>query len=675
MKTNVLSKEYRENLGSLMDLTERELELLKKRLRREIDDWKESRSPLDAKLARWNDLVENVIYETDWPYEGASNYHVPLVAIYMRVYHSILTRSILSSDTIWYSVSNDETMNDELPNIDQNLNYNAREEWNIAEGIGEGIFCACRDGLCAVKIPYVEEYEKNVRDVLYIESSEHFLEHFQDESAMEDPAQWEEFRLASETATPDEPLEIPIVFDKVEYKGPKAEIVELADFVVLPASAKDLSARHCRGYGHRTTMRRAEIRKMMNDGIWDKDETQELLDKMKTGSDASDYTRKKDSVQGISRSGKSDDYEYFELVYRFRFPGDKYETKLLLVYFYDADKLPYRTEYPYRTDFYALLRIGKKPNLLIGDSLPADLEDSNAEVDDLHNGRINSRRIADIPSFKGKKSKVKEADTATDEFRWRPGVMFWLEDPDSFMQFQVQPGDYRSGMQEEANTMRIASLLLGVEPFSLSGNPTADNPDAPGNKTGMLIAQSNMRMDDPLMELRKGIGRIGEICLSHEYQFGPSELTHVLEDPQTGIKSLGTVRKSLLSRVKAVRMAAVTITMNPETEFAKAFQEYQLFVQEPIIAKRLQSRWYLLMRALQRGRIHDRKKILPSLEELRQEEIDLRKQAMLQIQQERQTAIVQQGEERKKAFMGKVKQEMQVRRMAGAGAGSRTNGA
>ena len=142
-----LANEYRESLGQLLDLSDTQKERLKKRLKKEIENWKNDSSGLQAKLKSWNELVENVVEETDYPFVGCSNIHIPLVAIYMKVYNSILRRSSLGAGIIWYSETEDDNLRDLLPQIDESMNYKAFSKWNISEGLSDVYWTTCRDGL------------------------------------------------------------------------------------------------------------------------------------------------------------------------------------------------------------------------------------------------------------------------------------------------------------------------------------------------------------------------------------------------------------------------------------------------------------------------------------------------------------------------------------------------
>lgn len=122
---------------------------------------------------------------------------------------------------------------------------------------------------------------------------------------------------------------------------------------------------------------------------------------------------------------------------------------MLVTYAPEHDELMAVMEYPYRVDFYALFRIEKRPNRLIGNSVPNQSRDLNHLMDTQATQRVLSREITTVPSFKAKKSAKGDFDPEAEENRWRPGAIFWLEDPEAFDQFKVQPTDLGESMQEE----------------------------------------------------------------------------------------------------------------------------------------------------------------------------------------------------------------------------------
>ena len=654
-----LSEEYGSKFGRLLTLTKEQESRLKKRLKREIDDWKSNTADLHKSLQEDNDLIENVVEETDYPWTGASNIHIPISAIYMKVYHSIERRSILGSDLIWYVEIEDENIESFAADIDEGLNYKARNEWNIEEALNDVFWTTPRDGLGIMQVPYVEEYEK-VNDVVYISSIEEFMQEF---PTMEDTGlSEEEFseliqRIVSE-ADEYNPVPVPITYEKVVYSGPKGEVVELVDFVTFPATAKDITRQYARGYGKRFTLRRGEIKRRKKDGLWYEKAVDTFLNHTKSGSNANSYTTSRDRIEGLNRSGRSDDYEFFELVYYFDLDKGKEEVKLLLTYSHDEDELTAVIEYPYRVDFYALFRIESRPNRLIGNSIPRQARDLNNEIDTQHNQRIHTREISTVPSFKGQKTAKTDIDFEAEENQFRPGVIFWMAEPDKFEQFKIQPTDLGESIQEESNDVRYCSLLFGVDAFISSGLAQQNDPDAPGNKTMALINQSNLRMDDPISELRSGVEKVGEICLSHVYQFGSSIFDFSAED-ESGKMVRKQIPKRILRKGIKIRMQGITVAQNPEAEFMRWYNYYKALVAEPVIGQSPKRRIEILKRALNAGRVRGRNKILPTMQELEQEEIQMRIKVQQTMQAQQQMAQQQQALAQQKAqgeMVQKIKQ-------------------
>ena len=649
------SEEYRNSLGRLLELSPEQMKKLKNRLKREIESYEQDTADMQEQLRRWNDLVENVIEETTYPFEGASNLHIPIIAIYMKVYHAVLVRSTISKDKIWYAETDNDRIRDYLADIENNINYKASAKWNIVDALSEVFWTTPRDGLGVMQIPYVEEFENNVHDTVVVTSEADFMEEFPPEDPTMSPSEWQEWLYhVREQASEDDPVEIPIVYDKEIYKGPKGEVVDLADFVIFPATAKDIGPTYARGYGKRFYARRGEIKKKIRDGIWYQKQGDAFLEKTKRGSEVSSYIRSRDDIEGLQRSSHSDDYELFELVYRIELEDGEGERKLLVTYSKQNNIILSIINYPYRVDFYVLFRLQKKPNRLRGGSVPGDLEDINEETDAIHNQRINSRKIAEVPSFKAKRSIQKDFDPEADQNRWKPGVIFWLDDPDSFVQFTVQPVDFNSSIAEEANLIKIASLQMGLDPGIFSGGAQLDNPSAGKDKVNTLIQSSGLRMDDPLTELRKGIEGVGTVCMSHEYQFGQASISY-MQSSETGQSLSKSFPKRIMRTGVSLKLYSANVTLSPEIEFQKWAQYYAFFSRDPLIAQRTKSRWELLMRCLRATREKGVSNILPTLEEMQQEEIAMKAQVEMQTQQ------MAQAQQVKSAIQQKLQQQKMMR--------------
>lgn len=599
----------------MLNLTDAQKQRLKKRVKTDLLAREQDWADLQDELEKRYDLLEGVVEETDFPWRGASNLHIPIPLIYLKVYHTVARRSLLGSGRLWYIISGNTNIEDQLSDIEDGMNYKAFHEWNTAETVDSAAWNAPRDGLSPVFVSYRDDVEE-VQDEIEVASSQEFLKEFPDaESAGMSQQEYESWAFKASQATVDDTVHIPITIQRIRYRGPWCDLVDLADFVVIPSTAPSLEPVHCRGYGFQYWVRKETIREMMDNDELDPDEAKLVLN-ARGGTDASNFMSAKRFAQRISESNPSTDVRLFRLTYRTRLTPGGPEQKLILIYNLENDALIQYKLYDLPADDCVLFRSGKRTNQLIGASLIGELRDLSTEVDALHNQRINSRSIAEVPSFVCRPSIKNLFDPSLPENKFRPGAVFWLENADAFKQFEVGGINFESSINEEDRTMKLASLVAGVDPFTFSGNPQPDNPDAPGNKTLYLISQSNLRMDDVLSSMRDGIEKLGEVLLAFERRYGPYHFSF-LRPTWNGAMEEVNFQKSLL-RSSGIRfaMAGTNVALNPESEFNRWFAIYNALTREPLFASNPTYRLAVLRRALAAGRIEGRDAYLPSAQQV-----------------------------------------------------------
>lgn len=665
-----LRDDYRKKLGELIDLTDAQKSRLKGWLKSNLNEWKSDTEELHRRLEDDNDLVEGMVTETDFPFEDCSNVHVPITETYMEVYKSVEKRSILGADLLWYGETDLDELQDLLAQVEEMMNYKARREWNIEKCLAQVFWTTNRDGLGIIQCTWAEDYEP-ARDIIILTSEQDFMDEFPspEDAGMTEEEYMELWQYVLANATEDMPVEVPITFEKLTYYGCKGEVVELIDFVTFPATVPDIKIKACRGYGKRFFMRKGEVRDKRDDESFYEDASNRIIAKEGKTSNRNPYTQSKDTVEGLKRSNK-DDMEFFELAIRGRLDGeedDKGERWFFVTYNLEHDELMACFEYPYRVPFYALFRINERPGRLIGRSIPQKTRDMNDEIDTQHNQRINARTIAAVPSFKAQLNAKKELDPMLRQNKWRPGGIFWLTDFQTFDQFKVQPVDQGESLEEEANDFKILDLYLGSSVSLLSGGAAPGDPNAPGNKTAIMIQQSNLRMDDPLAELRDGVSELGDICLSHLYQFGPPFLEYQAKiEAATGqqVKESRSLHKKFLRRGIHLQMRGVTVTQNPDAEMQKKFQLYMQLMQEPTFAQNPDSRLAVLRDALRAGREDGRDRYLPTPQQLQQQQVQMQMQAQLQLEQQKAMAAKQAQDDAVKAKLGAAKTDLDQRSTA-----------
>jgi hypothetical protein len=660
------------SVGELLEWDEKLMKKIKKRLKREIKAWKDDTSALHTQLEEDNDLLEGVLEDNDWPFSGASNVDTGITEIYVNLYKNFLKQSIMASGTIWttHVEPGNQQLLDMQSAVEDMMNYKAFNEWNVRDAFGDAFLVTPRDGLCMVQWTWAEEYEENVRDIYLITSVEEFDQEFKDSRDLGvDEEKFNEWRSKAETATEEDPLEIPVMFDRLIYQGNMGEAIDLVNYVCFPAHAQGTSARFARGYGKRFTLRKGEIKKKIRKKIWYEEEAKKCLEK-KGDYKLSNWNRSRDEIEGLRRGvgAGEEEPEFYELVYRMDTgENDEGERKFLLIYCYERDALVEAMDYPYRVDFYAAFRIDKRPNRQIGKSLIAKIRETHLEINEFHNMRQNSRLIANVPSFKAKndiKNRADGFDPNAEENQWHPGVIFWLPEMDALEQFKIQPTDLGESMSEEHNAMQLLDLKLGTSSQLMSGQAQKGNKGASGVKTNALINQSLQRLEDPLEEIKKGVEESGDICLSHLYQFGDPAINYSASG-ETGNTEFKTIHKKFLRTGIKMKMAAVTVADTPDAMLQKGMGIHTLLMKtEPEFMNDSELRVEHLRQTLKEGRVKNVDKFLPPMKVLQQKKMKMMQQAMQQMQQQKQAAMMKQKEDAVKARLGQVKQAMDIKQTA-----------
>ncbi len=599
--------------GDLLALDAKTRAAIERLCKKGVDSWLRSSDTHHANLTRWNDLLEGVMEETSFPWEGASNLHIPLIAIHVVTLHSVMARSILSVDPLWHLRTLDKDVREHAAEIEEAINYQAKSELNVVEVTRDVLYTTPRDGLGWAWGRWALETTP-VEDVVRYESVEDYRKEFPDADAagLTEEA-YNDVLIEIGTAGKENPYSVRVEYDRVDYRGPKFDVVDEADFVRAPMTAATL--KECRVYGKRFRARVETLKEDADAGHLWKDAVKAWAAGGK-GKDADDnWRRSQEAIEGIARDDQefSDDRTMFCLVVRYTMPGEKRERLFLCTYSHETKKCLGISKYPYTRHCAIPFRIIRRPGRMIGKSVPEQLEDMNASIDASINYEENSDAIEMAPVFKGKKT-LKNRDTDFDpalEENWiRPGATLWLEEPNDFKSMEIQGSDKNSAKARRQEIIRYAEMLIGPTQL-LSGQESKVDPNAPGNKTIALIQQSNMRIEDYINEFRLGFDEMGEFIKALNYQFGSSSMDYADRDG-----NVNSLERGLFKGAGKMSTHGVTVNLSPEVEFQKAMQWWAILKDEPMVGGEPGRRRQLLSDLLVSGRNPSRDALMPSKPEV-----------------------------------------------------------
>ena len=604
--------------GELMKLDKVTIRALTKLCREGVDAWLEGADVRLNNLRRWNDLLEGVTEEVDTPWDGASNLNIPLIALHLVTLGSVMSRSVLDVDPLWTGKTLDTSVRDMIPDIEEFLTYKSKSELNVVEGIRDVLYTTPRDGLGWLQATWVHQ-TRPIETVLRVTNVAEFQKEFPTpEDAQLSPEEYSKVLLdIQQNATAESPYEIPYEDEVIEYSGPRVDLVDEADMVRAPYTAKSL--RDCRVYGKRFYPRLEELQSRATDGdLWEEAVKTYSSKRSKTRTDSSSddsWRSSRNTIEGISDSDTfSDECEGFELVVRYKDPESKKEALILCTYTRDKDILLGAVKYPYTCDCYIPFRIIRRAGRMTGVSVPERLEGMNEEINDSIRFESNCDKIELSPIFKGKKDQNKDFDPSLEENQVEPGVTWWMTEPKDFDQLKISPGNKNFSVERRQELMRYAEMLIGPTQL-LSGKESPTDPSAPAKKTLALIAQSNMRIEDYIREFKYGFDKLGDVILAMYDQFGDLQLP--FETREGDVKSLDRGSISPQKRPK-LAMRGLTAIMNPDQEFERAQQWYGMLSPIPEIRQDPVKFRTLLSDLLVAGRHPNREAILPAKAEAQQ---------------------------------------------------------
>lgn len=599
-----------------MKLAEEQTKKLGGKLYRAIQEWKDSRSQLIQKLRERNDLAEGVEKETDFPWVGASNVHIPYPKIKLREIKATITRNTMRPVPFLmckYAGSEKDmtTYQDTTKQIEEFVEDALRSKTNIHSTLKESLIPIARDGLTPVQIIWETEIERVMDFKSYLSVDEFLADYPTAEDAGISENQFD--KVVSNLAN-GQKYEVQYEYDLVTYDAPKAYLVPLLDFVHWPVFESEIQ--NTVTHGKRVWYKDYDIERLHSIGKFtDKKVVESIL---KMGGDVRDeesLTVSRDSIEGITRdtdTTETREYECYELVHKEDLDGDGVKEKYL-IYFHFKSKSILRIErYPVRKGAcsYFPLRYMKRDGRLLGISIIDDLSGISNEIDIIHRQRINSRTITHVPSFKAKLTTRNIFDPGNSRLRFRPGVTFYLDDINAIEQFDIKPVDLSGSMDEENMLMQFADLVCGAS-SGLSGQSNPLDPRAPARKQQELLRQSANRIDDYVDPLLDQFSKIGQYVLDLYYQYGPDRIEYSVKSKDGSFLTKEIDRTKLFSPKVLFQVHGTSVFMNPELEFNRALEIDQFIATNPVTAQNPQVRLESLRRVLDAGRVADVDKLVP----------------------------------------------------------------
>jgi hypothetical protein len=621
-----LAKVDSNSYRKLVTLTESQMIEVKKVMKEVVKEWRDNTRLQNNKLRRGIDRLEGISAAKDYPWPDSSNLNIPYMEIQILVATDIVSSTMIDADPVFFAkellpARKDHQEEHVDPKIEWFLNWVIKKQINLDEESRMAILLAFRDPVSFLVMDWVTETPKEY-SIQVFDKVEDFQKRFANAESAGVPQDTYDAWLG-QIGIEHEPLELEICERVVRYRGPKARVVELKDFVRSPVSCPDL--KYTRFHGDQFRERKPWFRGAVNNKWFYKEETQKMLEGAAKTNAIDDISQQLDTIEGISSNRTNpDEYDCVRGNLKIDLDGDGEEEMFHVVYNPEYDRLLRMERYPYwhnRTN-YIPFRIRRKPNRLLGRCFMDMLYDLNEEINTQHNQRIDSRTITTVPTFKIQQnetdllSRIERGDQY-----FYPGQKFILSNMNSLEQLDMKV-DFQGTLQEEQNLFAIGDMLTGTASSGArSGKAEVKDPRASGKKQQAQVQQSNQRVDGYIRELKPSLSEAGSQVLELYYQFSPEsvvEFSSYDESTDAWIRN-EIERVKLRNRNMSIEVARTSVLDNPDAVLQRAMTDYQMWKDEPLVGMNITRRWELVRATMFAEKKTNIPKLLPPLAQILQE--------------------------------------------------------
>lgn len=224
---------------------------------------------------------------------------------------------------------------------------------------------------------------------------------------------------------------------------------------------------------------------------------------------------------------------------------------------------------------YSSARFMRQEKRFLGIGLAEMLEHFQDEITAMHNQRIDSGTLANSTMFKGRKGVISQDEPIY------PGRWFLLDNMEDVQALTLgTPGKYDSSIQYETSSLGYASRRSGVNDY-LSGTATPSIGYAALGTNLQQLEQTTQRFDQVLREVRRALSESGMRLVELYQQFDSGGKEFIYMGQEDGIM----VNKFLQFPLELARMGigvdvtATSAAMNKDVDIRKNTLIMQMLTQ------------------------------------------------------------------------------------------------
>jgi len=568
----------------------------------------------DEDWDRWEDSYFGIT--ADRP-AGRANVHVPLSQEIVDTAWAVIDKGIFSVQP-WMQIQPREAMDvDVAKRKEQHLDYALNVEMKARERLDTLTWEMLVLNTGVAYLPWLREMDRIRDEETYdgqrLEDMERFDQRY--------PNADEDFPEITKKLRAGKKITLNVEYNEALHDAPDVQHIPLRKWIVRDTAQPHQLHRE-RFVGHAFDLRWADVKEQISQGYYD-----DVTAQLQTTVDA-------EGLRTTRLDAEDQPYTLVTGIVRWKRPGQTRERRFLVDFHQQSRTIARILYYPYwhnRVN-YIPFYLQRSRRYIYGVSLLQKIESSQDEVNATHNVTLDAVSFGSLPMFKARKTAIHDFNPMRDGMF--PGKTFFLDNPQDVEQFQVQVSSalaVLAGLEQSAT--RHAELSSGATQ-NLSGLESSADPQAPGNKTAILVQQSLIRVGKYLATYGASLSELAYQAEQLYYQFSPKgRIFRAMGEK--GVPAFPTISRQELRLRADYYPHGSTAALNPDQEKRDTIEALGLLLKNPDIMQAPLKRWAAFETALDvMGSGWEKKKhlLLPSSEEMK----ILRQQEEMRIQQLKQ---------------------------------------
>ena len=514
------------NSSTKLILGPKKLKRLENIVKNQYRAWDESYGKVREESKALNRLMEGTEEATDFPFgaESSSQLDMRIPAEKFRSLRANFRRAVFGNpQLIVAKLKPGADIDSGTRNkIEAAINWVLSETCNLADVLKDSDLPCFRDGTALIYGEFVREVERGIDCKVYTDANEFQADYPDAESAgcTEDV-----YQEILETLLDPAETEVRVEYelDFISKNGPQFTLFPLINFVHYPFYIDNVRDLTLSGYTFKEG-RNGFLEKRKHNYYYP-EAVENISDKFNTTTYEDEWDAERDRVEGVATDYK-DAYKFAQLTVKADLDNNRRVEVYNVVYWPEKEKVLRVENYRIRKNIPCIVPfkfIGRDGRLR-GVSLLKDGKDMFGEINAMHRHRSNNRRLTDDVTIIAPDS-MKEA--LGDNYEFTPGGTLWV--PSDLFKTGEVPRQLQlqnladSSTRDESLTIRFLEGLLGPS-LGMSGQEDPGDPNAPGNKTAMLLQQANYRVADYIDEWKRPIPAIVSLLTALLYQNAGSKI-------------------------------------------------------------------------------------------------------------------------------------------------------